>query len=318
MPDAHHIGERKQQGYSVVELRSPAGLAADYVPEAGMVGSSLRWHGDELLGLRRGLVAYAREGSTMGIPLLHPWANRLARDGYAVAGRTVSFPAGSRLLHRDGNGLPIHGLLAGYPHWRVLDSRADADGARLVAILDVGALPDVMELFPFPHHLAIEVRLAGNTLTTTTVVEATGDEPVPIAFGYHPYLSLAGLPREDWQVELPVRRRMRLDERHLPTGEDEPVTWSAGRLGQRTFDDLFVELEPEPVFALQGAGRRLEVAFVEGYRCAVVYAPADDEVICFEPMTAPTNPFGDDAALAFAEPGRPYAATFRISATEPR
>jgi galactose mutarotase-like enzyme len=42
-----------------------------------MVCCSLRHRGDELLGQRRGLAAYAATGSTMGIPFLHPWANRL-------------------------------------------------------------------------------------------------------------------------------------------------------------------------------------------------------------------------------------------------
>jgi len=60
-----------------VAIESPQ-LRATFVPGAGMVCSSLRHDGAELLAQRNGVRAYAERGSTMGIPLLYPWANRLA------------------------------------------------------------------------------------------------------------------------------------------------------------------------------------------------------------------------------------------------
>jgi galactose mutarotase-like enzyme len=45
----------------------------------------------------------------------------------------------------------------------------------------------------------------------------TGDAPVPVTFGFHPYVTLPGLDRSQWLVELPVTSRMVLDERMLPT-----------------------------------------------------------------------------------------------------
>ena len=52
------------------------------MPDVGMVGRSLRHRGEEMLGQRGGLEAYAARGSSFGLPLLHPWANRL--DGKCV------------------------------------------------------------------------------------------------------------------------------------------------------------------------------------------------------------------------------------------
>ena len=59
-----------------VTISSPE-LQATFVPGAAMLCSSLRHEGDELLAQRSGVHAYAEHGSTMGIPLLYPWANRL-------------------------------------------------------------------------------------------------------------------------------------------------------------------------------------------------------------------------------------------------
>ena len=53
-------------------------LEAMFVPGAGMLCCSLRHRGEELLAQNAGVGAYARQGKTMGIPLLYPWANRLA------------------------------------------------------------------------------------------------------------------------------------------------------------------------------------------------------------------------------------------------
>ncbi len=296
-----------------MELSSPDGLTATYAPRAGMVCCSLRHGGEELLGQRQGLRAYASAGATMGVPLLYPWANRLARRGYSLGHTRVEFPADAPAVRDDGKGLPIHGLLAGCPDWQVRELEASAEAARLVAHLDFGERPDLMELFPFPHALRMEVALRGSTLTITTALRATGESPVPVAFGYHPYFRLPGVPREKWKVQLPVRTRMLLDERCLPTGQVEPVQIATRPLGDRSYDDLFVELDPDPVFALFGGGRRIEVAFGAAYRFAVVYAPPDDDVICFEPMTAPTSPFEGGAELAWAAPGEEFTATFAVT-----
>src|SRR5436189_6002017 len=114
------IGERKVEGHVALTLANPAlGLEVAFVPAAGMVGSSLRHRGEELLGQRGGLRRYVAERSTMGIPLLYPWANRLARRRFAVAGRDVDLTSDALPMSVDPNGLPIHGLLSAASGWRI-------------------------------------------------------------------------------------------------------------------------------------------------------------------------------------------------------
>ncbi len=309
----HEVREGKRDGLPTCELVSPDGLVATYVPGAGMVCCSLRLAGAELLGQRKGLLPYAQHGSTMGIPLLHPWANRLARMGYRLGDVDVSLPSDSPHIHDDGQGLPIHGLVSGCSAWQIETAEAGDGEARLAARLDFAAQPELLELFPFPHELVMDVTLAESSLVVRTTLRATGERRVPVAFGYHPYFQLPDLPRCDWQVTLPVRRRMRLDERCLPTGVTEPVGPVSGPLGETVYDDLYTEIAPDPVFVLAGGGRRIEVAFGEGYPVAVVYAPANDDVVCFEPMSAATNPFEGGAELPWVEPGGSFHADFRVT-----
>jgi aldose 1-epimerase len=312
------IGERTVDGFTAIALAAPeAAIEATFVPGAGMVGCSLVHRDDELLGQRGGLATYVAKRSTMGIPFLHPWANRLGERRFEVAGREVDVDAADPPPGTDPNGLPIHGLLAAATGWGVTDRDPTDDGGTFAARFDFAASPGLMRAFPFPHELGIEVTLAGPTLTIATTVDATGDAPVPVAFGYHPYFRLPGLDRDDWEIEIPVRERLLLDERMLPTGEREEIGVAAGPLGERTFDDAYVAPpRPEP-FVVTGGGRRIAVAFESGYPYAQVYAPGDDDVIALEPMTAPTNALVDAGPeLPIVQPGESFTAVFSVTVTD--
>jgi aldose 1-epimerase len=307
-------GEREIDGFATLTLSSQAaGIEAAFAPEAGMVCCSLRHRGEELLGQRGGLSAYAAERETMGIPLLYPWANRLGATRFALAGREVDVDPDSAPVRVDSStGLPIHGLLSGARGWRIRRHAELAGGAVLAAAFDFGADPRLMAAFPFAHELELEAQLRGPTLTVSTTVRASQGAPVPIAFGFHPYLVLPGVRRADWEVEVPVRERLVLDDRMLPTGEREPVRVEPGPLGTRTFDDGYAAPPDGAPFVLAGGGRRLELAFVDGYPYAQVYAPAEDDVVAFEPMTAPTNALVDGAAKVVPA-GETFSATFALA-----
>lgn len=312
---AHEVRDTETDGHPTVTLASSAGVEATFAPGAGMIGCSLRHRGVELLGQRGGLDAYARTGSTMGIPLLHPWANRLAGDRYTAAGVAVDVGADPHApLRRDGNGLPIHGLLAASPDWEVTARAADAAGARLQARLDFGARPERLAAFPFPHVVTVTVRLVGAALTVATEIEPTAEVPVPVAFGWHPYLQISGTPRADWQVRFPVGVHAALDDRGIPTGQSARIASIAGRFGDRTLDDLYPVLEHPADFVIAAAGRRVAVRFGAGYPVAQLYAPLDAPFIACEPMTAPTNALVSGEGLRTVAPGATFAAAFTIEA----
>lgn len=303
-----HDSEDLVHAWEAAELQSPNGeLEATFVPRAGMLGWSLRHRGEELLAHPVALDGYVQGGHVTGIPLLHPWANRLASPEYEVAGRRVQLDLAAPNLHTDPNGLPIHGLAAGSPHWEVRQQEA----MRLKARLDYSAWPELIAGFPFPHVLELTVEIADGSMAIDTELTPASDVPVPVAFGFHPFLRLPGIERERWLLELPVTSRMELDQRMLPTGRSEPVSIPSAPLGARTFDDAFDGLTDPPEFAISGGGKRLSLRFAAGYRFAQVYAPAGSDFICFEPMTAPDNPFASDRTV-LAEPGSSYLARFEI------
>jgi galactose mutarotase-like enzyme len=291
-----------------VTLTDPSSsVAAQFVPEAGMIGISLTDDGEELLGQRRGLDAYITAGKTMGIPILYPWANRLGGNSYTAEGATVTLTPGEHGVRADPNGLPIHGVLAAHPGWRVMTESAN----ELVAELDFGADAALLASFPFPHLLAVRIALAERSLTAHTTVAATGDTAVPLCFGFHPYLQLPDLPRADWIIETPPMRHLVVDERGLPTGETAAQSAGSEPWGDKAFDDGYDQVADGAVFAVSGGGRRIEVHFDYGYPAAQIFAPPAEDLVCFEPMAAPTDALRH-GGYRCARQGEPAVAQFSI------
>lgn len=290
-----------------------ADLHTTWVPGAGMLGASLVHHGQEMLWHGAGVRGYVRDRKFMGIPFLHPWANRLSAFGYRAGGHDVVLDSASPLLLLDDNGLPIHGVLTASRLWTVREISADETRARLAASLEFDR-PELLQVFPFPHRVELEVELSGGSLHVRAALVNLGAEQLPVAFGFHPYLRIPDVPRSEWVVEFPVREQLVLDDREIPTRAVAPVLPTAGPVGDRTWDDAFDRIAPGSSFVLSGGCRTVEVQYSDGFPFAQIFAPPGEEYLCIEPMTAPANALrGPDRELEWVRAGGRRSATFRIS-----
>jgi galactose mutarotase-like enzyme len=279
------------------------------LPEVGLLGASLRHKGLDYLDLPGGAAA-AKGGHTTGLPLLAPWANRLGSIAYRAAGRKVDLTDADG-LHRDGNGLPIHGTLVGRSGWTVVSLRTQAGSAGLVARFDAGDDPAVMASFPFPHTLTVAVTVTPGRVNVATTLAPSGRRAVPVSFGWHPYFRLPDIGRDHLRVSLPARHRLVLDDRQLPTGEEVAEAAEVVHLADRTFDDGY-RLGRDRQLVLAGGRRRVSLVFDKGYPFAQVYAPAGEDFVALEPMTAPTDALSHGSAPV-VEPGARFTARFAVS-----
>jgi galactose mutarotase-like enzyme len=190
---------------------------------------------------------------------------------------------------------------------------ADEQRASMMASFEFDR-PELLNAFPFRHRVEIAVDLNGQGMSVTTTLIATGEDSVPVAFGFHPYLQIPGYPRAEWWVSFPVRRRLLLDSKGIPTGATEPVEPIHGAIGERTWDDGFDRIDSPPRFEVRAGHRTLVVDYGAGYPVAQIFAPPAQDYICVEPMTAPTDALnGPDGAFPSVPPGERFSATFRIT-----
>ena len=282
-------------------------LEAVFLPAHGMLGASLRHKGVELLGRVEDLEAAAAQGSTAGIPLLHPWANRLAQPRYRVLGQQVLLDIASPLLHLDDHRLPMHGVPWSLLRWEVTEARQDLVAARLE-----WSANDLLAIFPFRHRVELVAAIHPNALTLETALIASSQGPVPVSFGFHPYLSLPEPARANWLLELPPMRKLVLDSSGIPAGGDEPYDGFNARLGELGFDDGFALTGGQASFSVTGASRKITVDLLEGYPYAQVFAPRDKNYLALEPMTAPASALTSGRGLRFVGPDERFRAVFQI------
>ena len=279
---------------------------ATFRPDAAMLCTSLRFRGEEHVAWPRTITQF-RAGGATAVPLLHPWANRLAGNTYRAAGRRVSL-AGIALPH-DPNGLPIHGNLFG-----VAFDVVRASDKRLTARLDYGAHPEKLRAFPYPHNVTVGARLdPGRGLTIVTEIAPTTDRPVPVSFGWHPFVRLPNAPRRNWELRWPGCEHVEVDGRVLPTGGRTPQRAERAPIGDRTFDDHYA-LGRDRRFAISAGRRTLAFAFDRNYPYAQLYAPPRKQFVAIEPMTATVDALGRGTA-PIVEPGNRFRASFTISVT---
>jgi len=293
----------------VTEITMRAGkYEAPFLSDTAMLCSSLRFRDDEFVAWPRPIEEFVA-GHATAIPLVHPWANRLAGESYRVAGDEVSL-AGLSLQH-DTNGLPMHGNLLGVP-FEVQQKNA----TRIVATLDYGAYPEKLRAFPFPHVVTVDARLHPTRgLNIVTQIDATSDRPVPISFGWHPFVQLAHAPRAEWELRWPACEHVEVDAHTIPTGTRTPLAAQREPVGERTFDDHFA-LGSNRSFAISaGAGknrRTLTLQFDPAYPYAQLFVPADREFVAIEPMTAEIDALGH-GTTPFAQPGERFLAAFNVA-----
>jgi galactose mutarotase-like enzyme len=279
-----------------VTLRA-GGYEAVFLPELGMLGASLKLRGSELLSLHGGAAAF-RAGHTTGLPLLAPWANRLSRRRFRVAGVDVDLRRVP--LHLDANRLPIHGTMVGPIPWEVVHLAAD----RLVARYEYED-----RAFPFPHELRIDARVSASGLRVATSLRPTGQRRVPVSFGWHPYFRASASSI----LRMPACRHLELDRRAIPTGRSAPARAESVRLRDRSFDDLFA-LGRNRTFVLHRNNLDLHVRFGAGYAYAQIYAPPGKPFAAIEPMTAPIDGLVT-GNCPIVKPGERFSAVFTVSAS---
>lgn len=329
MTQAANYSARKSviDGVEVVQLADAShNVEVSIAPSIGNMAYEIKVAGKNILFFPFHSPAELRDNPTFcAIPFLAPWANRIDDDSYWANGKRYLLNPDLGNLRRDGNRKPIHGLLNFSPLWTLVAASADDHAAWATSRFEFARYPEMMAQFPFAHTITMTYRLSAGEVEVETMLENHSAEPLPIAFGFHPYFHLDDSPRDQWKVHLAARDHLVLNNLLMPTGEHKPVEFSDPYvLKDGQLDDVFSNLvrgqDGRARFWVEGKKQRISVTYGPKFTVAVVYAPHSREFICFEPMSAITNAFnlahsGVYKDLQSVPPGAQWKESFWISAS---
>lgn len=312
---SHSIRQYHEDSFEIIEL-SNEHIAAKISVNIGNSLFSLKNGKNEKLFFPFSLKEYKTNAKLAGNPFMHPWANRLEGEYIHVENEKHIFPKEQKhLLYRDGNNLPLHGLLLKSDKWKTIELQENENSCHHVAelVFDDAAF---LSIFPFKHTIQIKHELRGNELKIETIILNEDEQEMPVSFGFHPYFR-----RNELNAELivPAENTIELNDVMIPTGSVFPKEnkWSfkddVVNLENAAFDDGFQDLKRneknEAVFSFDS----IDVVFDENYPSAQIYAPSNPEkpYVCIEPMTASTNALNKNRCNKIKS-GERFTASFSI------
>jgi len=327
------VSKKTVEGHVTCHLLDSARkMDVGIVPDIGNFAYEFKVNGKDVLIPPESFKSYLeKRWFCCGIPFLAPYANRIDHDYYFFQGKKYLLDAELGNLLRDGANQPIHGLLVFDRRWQVVKAEAsDADGAVVTSRLEFYKYPDLMAQFPFTHTIDMTYRLKDGKLENTTEIHNAGASAMPVDVAYHPYFRPDG-SRERWTVSIGARDHWIPGDhtRLIPTGATEPADRYIPNVTNFILDKTFIDDNFSNLLRdsgglghlwVKGESEKIEVVYGKEYDFAVVYAPLDNTLICFEPQTGPTNAFnlnheGKFSGLIVLQPEKTFKASFWIVPT---
>lgn len=248
--------------------------------------------------------------------LLLPWPNRIRDGRYRFGDRDLQLP-----LSEVARGHASHGLVR-WAAWRPVEVGA----AQVLLAHRLMAQPG----YPWTLDLTVGYAVSGDGLTVTVAATNRTAAPAPFAAGAHPYLRVGPGPVDTWQLRLPGRTALRVDERKIPAGRVEVtdttgahLDFRAGReIGDTVVDTAYTHLDRDAhgraTVTLDGPEGGVALWMDAAHGWVQVYS-ADDldpprPALAVEPMTAPPDAFNSGEDLLVLAPGETRTLSWGIHA----
>jgi aldose 1-epimerase len=282
---------------------------------ASIVNGRARLSGDWLSVMRTTAPEVLSQGnvSKMSSFLLVPFSNRLPDARFTFRGKTY------QLKPNTPEGNAQHGDVRRRP-WRVQASSA----TQLECSLNTREFDDFN--YPFPFSCAVSYVLNGVRFETQFNLTNTGEEAMPVGFGFHPYFSRT-LTAPDEPVELSVRLT-HVYEELVPTrtAVPTPSELSFARirpLADTVLNHCFTGWDGKALIRWARSGIALNIEASEPLRHVILFSPAGEPFFAVEPVSNATNGFNLYAAgypgsgTIVLEPGETTTGRFALILERP-
>ncbi len=240
---------------------------------------------------------------------LLPWPNRIAGGKYKFGDGEQQLPINDVEHHAA-----LHGLMA-WENWEIVKQEDD--------IVVFRALVAPRPGYPWCLLAKVSFQLSEVTgLTFTLHTTNVGDRAAPYGAASHPYISFDGSAVDEYEIELPARSAVDVDDNLTPVGlrptTDLGVDFSQPRvLGSASLDHAFTDL-PEGRWQLRVRDTRSGRAVCLESDARWVQLYSGEEVnrrgLAVEPMTCAPDAFNNSMGLTWVKPGHTHVFGYTIQA----
>lgn len=251
-----------------------------------------------------------------GIKMM-PFPNRIQDGRYAFGGRTYRLP-----INFPSQNHAIHGLLSK----ETMGLRESEEGSSQGSVTLEYDFTGKFGGYPFGLYVNVKHTLTEDGLKVETTAENIGTESLPFGDGWHPYFRFDGrCDVNNWELKIPAKRRVKMSERLIPTGDLLPVEGTEydflkrRRIGAMSLDNVFTSLSREKGFSVTELRNAtldvaLEVWQDQAYDYLVIFTPPGENRNCvaIEPMTCNTNAFNNGQGLIVLKPGDRFRGSYGV------
>jgi galactose mutarotase-like enzyme len=268
---------RAQATGDTLELHDDAARSSvTLVPGRGAIATRFRVGDREILYMDDSTLRDPSKNVRGGIPVLFPSPGPLTGDRFERGGHS-----GSMKQHGFARNLPWQARV-----------HEDADAAR--ATLELQSSDATRAMYPWSFQLALTFAVRGTSLRMDVSVANTGDEPMPFAFGIHPYFVVA----DKAGARIATRATRAFDNVTKTTGPFHGFDLTAKAVDLHLLDHGSSES------ALDWAdGAHLDIRASSEFARWVVWTLAGRDFVCVEPWTAPANALNAGESLLVVPPG---------------
>jgi aldose 1-epimerase len=274
----------------------------DILPQVG--GSIGAWsvNGQEMLRTAGESDIAARDPyATAGFPLV-PYSNRIGQGSFEWRGQRITlaqnFPPEPHAIHGVGFERP----------WQVQTRSSDS------ALLSLRHRPDAA--WPWAFDARQRITLTDDLLILEFDVMNVESQPVPLAFGHHPYF-----PRDGARLTFHAQGVWLTGDDSLPCELVQPAgqfDFSKGSAVENAdIDNCFTGWNGLAIIAWPDKHQALGITASRELSSAVVYIRRELDAFCFEPVAHVNNALnrGDpESSMPVIEPGESFEASIRFRA----
>lgn len=288
----HFIKKYLEESFEIIELSNQF-ITTKIAVQQGLNLFSLVYKNIETIYFDKTLTENLQDRKLAGIPFMHPWANRLENDKIFNRSFTMNDILNA-VLYRDGNNLPLHGLILKSDKWQIIEMRATDLKASCTAKLAFNET-HLLDIFPFEHNIFITLELENEKLFYTIEIENISTNEMPICFGFHPYFNIKH--SENNSLIVPDAEVALVDEKLIPTNKyDEKEALFSFKENQipiknQNIDHAFLHQNQNKAYQLKTDNYLVTFNLDENYTVVQIYHPNNEQkpYICIEPMTALAN-----------------------------